>query len=286
MNVSVYITSYNQCEFLKVAISSVLNQTLQPCEIIIVDDASTDDSQLIIKDFANQNPIIKYLFHTENKGVVETRRTALAMIKGDLVTYVDGDDIYLPNKLEIEFNLLKETNSDLVFSNNTYVMEEDTEKELWTWIEPGVSIDLDSNLFLKTLTRDYPRSSLFRMEMVRRSLLEEVGFHDTNLKIYEDYDLRIRLSKIAKMAYSDEVTSKIRVSTSGLSKSNREVHLESLKYIFDKYRLEVDNLDDQTRKKVISRQEQILDIYREKKKEKSGDFLKRISGRIKRMTRK
>ena len=281
MTISVYITSYNQRDFLVESIKSVLDQTLQPHEIIVVDDASTDGSQAVIKEFADEHPIIKYRFHLKNKGVAETRRTALSMVEGDLVTYVDGDDLYLPHKLELEHRLIVQTASDVVFSNNVYVKEQNPDVDLWVWIGQNIEIDLKGNLFVKTLTRDYPNSSLFRMEMIKRSFLEKIGYHDPNLKIYEDYDLRIRLSKSARMAYSKEITSKIRYSKAGLSKSGNELHYKSLSYIFNKYKNDVANLDPKIQEKVLAKQNEILEHYRPKRSNLSAGLFKKILRKMK-----
>lgn len=106
MNISVYIPSYNQKEYLVQAVESVLNQTLQPFEILIIDDGSTDGSQEVIRSLANANSKVRYLFNERNEGIARVRKKALENIRGDYVTYVDGDDLYLPNKLSIDAKLM------------------------------------------------------------------------------------------------------------------------------------------------------------------------------------
>ena len=115
--ISVYITSYNQKEYLVEAIDSVLNQTLKPFEIIIVDDCSTDGSREVIAGYALRYPdLVNPIYHTRNQGVAQARIDALQMVTGDYVTYVDGDDRYLPTKLEKEARLLQENANDLGMS--------------------------------------------------------------------------------------------------------------------------------------------------------------------------
>ncbi|MEP2934941.1 MAG: glycosyltransferase family 2 protein [Gilvibacter sp.] len=260
MNISVYITSYNQKEFLKEAIQSVLNQTLPPFEIIVVDDASTDGSQELIKEYAIKHNI-RYVFHEQNMGVTQARLTALQNVKGDYVTYVDGDDVYLENKLEVESNIIKKQKCDIAFSNNAYVLEQNLDAVQWVWMEQNQELDVATNVFLKTLTRDFPRSSLFRMELVNYQKLKEIGFHDPKLNIYEDYDLRIRLARHCSFGYSTAVTSKVRISKAGLSKSHAKLHLSSLKYIFNKYSDEIERLSDPVKKEVNFKLAQILELY-------------------------
>ena len=210
--------------------------------IIIVDDNSTDNSQDLIKSYAEQYDCIKYKFHSKNKGVTAVRMTALSMIKGEYVTYVDGDDLYLPNKLSVEADIMKNNSCDIVFSNNYYVLEDNTDDIQWIWANQV--IDLESKpLFVKTITRDFPRKSLFRMELIRTSLLHRVGLYDENLKIYEDYDLRIRLAKEGSFGYSLIPTTKIRISKKGLSRSPQTLHYKSFAYIFDKYKIDINRLE-------------------------------------------
>ncbi|WP_417289541.1 glycosyltransferase family 2 protein [Corallibacter sp.] len=251
MKISVYITSYNQKDFLREAIDSVLNQTLQPFEIIIVDDASTDGSQDLIKSYASKYVNIRYVFHDKNKGVSQVRITALNEIKGDYVTYLDGDDLYLPHKLEVESDLIAKSKCDLAFSNNMYVKEDDPKDIKWIWAANNISVDSNVDLFYKTISRDFPRDSLFRMELINYEKLKQVGFHDPNLKIYEDYDLRIRLAKELSFTCSIEPTSKIRISKNGLSKLPLKNHLISLNYILNKYKNDIDQLDKVKKEKLL-----------------------------------
>lgn len=277
MKISVYITSYNQKDFLREAIDSVLNQTLQPFEIIIVDDASTDGSQDLIKYYADKFDIVRYIFHKTNKGVSQVRVTALNEVKGDYVSYLDGDDLYLANKLEIESNLIKKNNTDLAFSNNMYVLEDNPQIIKWIWASNEIDVSDNVDLFYKTIARDFPRGNLFRMELINYEKLKQVGFHDTNLKIYEDYDLRIRLAKKLSFSCSIEPTSKIRISKNGLSKSPKSDHLKAFNFIFKKHQTDIDSLDLDKKEMLISKLEDLKDIFKEQPKKK---FKTRIKNKL------
>ena len=225
------------------AIDSVLAQTFQPFEIIVLDDCSNDGSQELIKQYSKNFKIIKPIFNEKNIGISQVRKKALNAVSGEFVTYLDGDDIYLSNKLELESNLIKKYNCDFSFSNNMYVDPEDLNDVKWIWADDQIDILDQKHFFFKTLTRDFPRSNLFRMELIRYEMLKGVGFHDENLEIYEDYDLRIRLAKKSIPKYTLEPTSKIRISKNGLSKKDRKIHLKSFYYIFNKYLPEVNKLE-------------------------------------------
>jgi glycosyltransferase involved in cell wall biosynthesis len=281
VKISVYITSFNQKEYLKQAVLSVVNQTIAPFEILIVDDCSSDGSQELIKEYSLTHSNVRYIFHEQNRGVAQVRITALENIKGDYVTYLDGDDLYLPNKLEVESNIILSEGCDLAFSNNMYVNPDDLSDVKWIWAYDNIDLSNKVDLFVKTITRDFPRDSLFRMELVDYELLKKVGFHDPMLKIYEDYDLRIRLAQHAKMNYTLEPTSKIRISKSGLSKLDTIEHYKAFKYIFDKYASDIALLETKTQNKVNSRLSELLLERKPKGTQASGSLLKKIKKRFK-----
>ena len=101
--ISVYITSFNKCKFLPLAINSVLEQSLQPSEIIIVDDCSIDNSKEIIEEYVSQYPeLIKPVFNEINLGISKSRNIAISHCKGDIISFVDADDYFFPrNHIEI-----------------------------------------------------------------------------------------------------------------------------------------------------------------------------------------
>lgn len=230
MRISVFITSYNQRDLLAEAVDSVLTQTRPASQIIIVDDASSDGSRELIAAYGKNNPgLITPVLHEQNTGVAQARIDALQAVTGDLVTYVDGDDRFLPRKLEIEATALETSpEAGIAFSNNRY-MTADWSREVQTWVmnEPVPQDDI----FLATFTRRFPRRSLFRMEMVRYRDWQAVGFHDPGLKIYEDFDMRIRLTKKLRAVYVDTVTAEIRTHGDGLSKLPDLTHIACLRHL-------------------------------------------------------
>lgn len=234
-SISVYITSYNQKQYLPTAVDSVLNQTLLPAEIIIVDDFSTDGSVELIKSYCEEYPkLIRPIFHEVNKGVTQSRIDAIHSATSELITYVDGDDFYEREKLEIELKLLHENNADLVFSNfyrvNTNSMIPES-----IWTRSIDQLPQFGNMHKSVLVRNFPSKMLFRCELVKKSLLLETGLHDGSLKIYEDFDLKIRLSEKAKICYTLKPLHFYRDNDKGLSKSNKSKHNEALSYIYKKY---------------------------------------------------
>ncbi|HEX8844382.1 MAG TPA: glycosyltransferase family 2 protein [Pyrinomonadaceae bacterium] len=98
-SVSVIIRTYNQHALLKEAIESALNQTLRPAEIIVVDDASTDETPLMMRDYEDE-ATIQYVRLEENQGMLRTGQIGLERSAGDLIAFLDNDDLWLPAHLE------------------------------------------------------------------------------------------------------------------------------------------------------------------------------------------
>jgi glycosyltransferase involved in cell wall biosynthesis len=290
MKISVWITSYNQKIFLKEAIESVLAQTLKPFQVIIVDDCSSDGSRELISSYANAHPsLITPIFHEQNRGVAQVRISALEKVIGDFVTYVDGDDLYLPGKLETEAGLIKKGDFQIAFSNNLYFRDSaDNIEHIWAYNKK--ELPPNGNMYFETLSRSFPRSSLFRMELVNYNAWKQIGFHDPKLKIFEDFDMRIRLTKTMRLNYTLEPFTKIRLGDTGLSNSAKEVQMECLEYIFRKHLHEIESFPPEQSRIIKKKFDSMLngklgiiakpDSYEnhgiiQKLKSQAGKFLKR-----------
>lgn len=96
--VSIVIPTYNRARFLGRLVRSVLNQTYKNFEVIVADDASTDDTAEIIKTFKDDR--IRYIRHESNAGAAAARNTGIKASRGEYVAFQDSDDEWLPEKLE------------------------------------------------------------------------------------------------------------------------------------------------------------------------------------------
>lgn len=106
--VSIIMPCYNSEKYISQSIESVLNQTYNNFELIIVDDCSTDKSRDIIKEFAIKDKRIKYEFSKVNEGVSITRNKAIEKAKGTYIAFLDSDDIWFPNKLDTQVNFMED----------------------------------------------------------------------------------------------------------------------------------------------------------------------------------
>ncbi len=110
---SVIVPVYNVAPYLREALDSVLAQTFTDWECLCVDDGSTDGSGKILDEYAAKDARFR-IFHKENGGVSIARNLALNKAKGEYVSFLDGDDVLLPKRLEIAHEHLSETNADLL----------------------------------------------------------------------------------------------------------------------------------------------------------------------------
>ncbi|MGI4750978.1 MAG: glycosyltransferase family 2 protein [Janthinobacterium lividum] len=119
--ISVALCTYNGEKYIEEQLHSILNQTYQNLEIIIVDDCSTDNTWAIIKSYATKDTRIKYFKNNENIGFNKNFEKAISLTSGDFIALSDQDDIWKPFKLEL---LLKNIDDNwLIFSNSSYINE-------------------------------------------------------------------------------------------------------------------------------------------------------------------
>ena len=124
--VSIIMPSYNTSEYVAESIKSVLNQTYTNWELIIVDDCSTDNSEEIIKQFANDERI-RFFKNKKNSGAAISRNFALREAKGKWIAFLDSDDLWEPEKLEKQIGFMRE--NDYKFSYTAYVEIDEKAKE-------------------------------------------------------------------------------------------------------------------------------------------------------------
>jgi len=183
-SISIYITSFNKGNYLSQAITSVLNQSLRPEEIIIVDDGSSDDSRDIINSFMNRYPdLITAIYNEQNIGISKSRNIALKACRGDIVTFLAGNDIFYPNKLQSEYEILK--NNPLiqcVYSNFNYLNENGEIRGTFT-----ISNDelVTGDIFINTFCKNYNVSSgnNYIYEMYYKSCAKDIGYYDEKIKL-------------------------------------------------------------------------------------------------------
>jgi len=194
--VSVVIPSYNCARYLAPTVDSVLAQTYRPWEIIVVDDGSTDRSMQVLKPYGRA---IKYLYQ-ENRGEPAARNLGIRSATGEFVACLDADDLWLPDKLELQMGYFAEhPNCALVYTDTS------------TFDDSGV---LDESLrvrFNQTFASGNLFCQLFRETIFgsgsvvfRKSCVERVGHFDEEFLIGSDYEMWLRIARHFEMGYIDK----------------------------------------------------------------------------------
>ncbi len=233
MSLSVVIPNYNNEKFIRKCLDSVLSQTLQPTEIIVVDDCSKDNSVAIIKEYESKHPHIKGIYLEQNGGVSHARNTGILAATSEYVTTLDADDFYFNNqKLENEMNLLREKGGNvLTYSKIVYCDEEDN---IIRYLNYKKSEYFEGNLF-DSLLKEKITKTLMRDCCFPRKAVIDSGMYDEQSSLYEDYDLLIRLAKIIPFYCTYEYGTAYRQKNFGLSQRPIEECKKAKKIIIEKY---------------------------------------------------
>ncbi len=181
--VSVIIPTFNRAHLVGRAISSVLFQTFERYEILVIDDGSTDSTWNVVQQFGSR---IRYLPLGTNLGVSAARNTGIRKSRSPFLAFLDSDDYWLPEKLSSQIGF---------FRHNPEIRICQTE-ELWIRhgrrVNPGKKHRKPSgDIFSPSLKMCLISPSAV---MIRRSLLDETGLFDETLPACEDYDLWLRIA--------------------------------------------------------------------------------------------
>ena len=185
--VSVVIPTYNRQDFVREAIASVLAQTCQDFELIVVDDGSADDTRAVVQEFSAIAPGIRYIFQP-NQGVSAARNTGVGLSRGAFVAFLDSDDLWQPHKLQSQLDFFSAQPA-------AYICQ--TEE---IWLRHGVRVNphkkhrkAGGDIFARSLDLCLVSPSAV---MLRRSLLSRIGGFDPQLPACEDYDLWLRIAAL------------------------------------------------------------------------------------------
>lgn len=123
MLISIIMPAYNAERYIEESIKSVLAQTWKTWELLIVDDCSTDKTQLIVNRCAAEDKRILLLSNPRNLGVAGTRNRGVQEAHGDWIAFLDSDDLWTPDKLTLQVDLIKKTNALFTFTGSSFIDE-------------------------------------------------------------------------------------------------------------------------------------------------------------------
>jgi glycosyltransferase involved in cell wall biosynthesis len=211
--VSVIIPVYNGEKYIAQTLESVLAQTYQDFEIIVVDDGSIDGSADVIRNYtAKYSGKIRY-FHQENRGIAAARNAGIKESRGAYIAFLDQDDLWLPDKLQKQINYF-DNNKDagLVYAHS--IEFGDRSKNVPTAHHEGFILDkLIWGNFIPALS-----------VMVKKEVFNEVGLFDENRALMgcDDFDMWLRIAARYRVGHVDYELVRWRASSAGYTYKNRE----------------------------------------------------------------
>lgn len=231
--VSIIIPNYNNGRFLLQCVNSVIEQSYEKLEIIIVDDASVDQSQSIIQELMRRDQRVRAIYLEVNGGVSHARNIGIEYAKGTYITFLDADDMYSSShKIEREMEEIYEQaikGRDVAAYSRVVYIDEDG-KALSGGAKEGEcrSGNIWKRLLLTADTTIIPRDYCIKKEKI-----EELKGYNEKRSLYEDYELTLRLSKHTEFIYTGENGTAYRLKKNGLSDQSRRESIRVFEKIFE-----------------------------------------------------
>jgi glycosyltransferase involved in cell wall biosynthesis len=256
--ISVVIPTCNRPRLLETAINSVINQTYNNIEIIIVDDASTDETKAVHIKYNDER--ISYIRVDKSKGGNFARNLGVKQSKGSYVAFLDDDDEWLPSKLSKQMQVFEKDESIGIVYTGADVIH--TAYDTKYKITPQKMGDLSMSI----LTFNYIGTT--SSVMIKRELFDEAGGFDIKMPQLQDYDLWIRVCQLTKVGFLKESLIKyyVHASTNQITSSTLK-NKKAIEMIDKKYELLIAQLSAKEQKKRFCQRYNAIG----KRKFKSGD---------------
>lgn len=231
--VTVILPTHNRAALVGRAISSVLGQTYENLELIVIDDASTDHTRDVLAGFNDSR--LRVLHAQVNKGVAAARNLGLERARGDLVAFNDDDDIWFAQKLERQTEALMRAPADVGWCLCGFVRRANGRSEYvgGSWYYAQLDFQQGANRFSDG-GMDW---SLIATPtwVVKREALERVGPFDERLRSWEDWELALRLEQTCKRIFVDEPLFLQDLTEGGGLGHAERAQAQSLRVILDKH---------------------------------------------------
>ena len=220
--VTICVPNYNKSKFIEYTLLSVFAQSYKNIEIIIIDDCSTDGSNLIIKAILKDCPF-KYIYiqNVENKGVCAAANLGVRLSSGKYFQILSSDDIILPNKIMHQVNILEASQDDVAFIYSpTNVIDEDglfINKKYFKDIGFDGNKMPSGNIFGELLNLNFIPALT---TLIKLDCIKSVGGYDEKLRS-EDWEMSLMLSKKYRVLYDKMITANYRIEKNSLMHSQK-----------------------------------------------------------------
>lgn len=247
--VSVIIPVYNRDYSLRDAIESIIIQSYKPSEIIVIDDGSFFNIVDILKNYKSH---IKFIKLNNNKGVSSARNKGIENATGNYIAFLDSDDIFLPKKIETQLKFMQDNNF-LISHTNEFWYKKDR------YINQGKTNNRYGGYILDKIL-DKCRISPSSL-MVHKSIFDNVGLFNEDLKVCEDYEFSMRVALKYNVGYlKNKLIIKRAVEENSLSASIK--HIEYIRYniLNDFYNQNKEYIDNKDKKYILQEIQRKRDI--------------------------
>ncbi|NOR68307.1 MAG: glycosyltransferase [Methylomarinum sp.] len=219
--VSIITPIYNGENYLAHSILSALNQTYTNFELILVNDGSTDQSKTIAKGYLKDSRI--HYIEQKNAGVAAARNTAIKTAKGKYIAFLDQDDIWFQNKLEIQVSAIEQDNSLAFVYSKQNIINSQGEKIQFNW-PTGASGNCFEELFVRNKTT-------ILTVLLRKSILDEIGLFNEQLSGTDDYEMWLRITLKHPIHFIDQALASYRTHDSNVSNDDFKMTVRDLQTI-------------------------------------------------------
>jgi len=189
--ITVVVPSYNRANKIADTLKSIQAQTYQNWETIVVDDGSKDNTVAIVEAIAKGDNRIHVFQHERNKGAQAARNTGIKAAKGEWIAFLDSDDEWLPDSLKMRLDYALKNDFSVVYSLG-YIIYEDNRQELYRL--PDISKDS----YRGVLAQEGP---MFQSLLVKKEILEKIGYLDETAIAYQEWNTSIRLAKLCTFGF-------------------------------------------------------------------------------------
>jgi len=227
--VSIIISTCNRAHLIRRAIKSVLGQTFKDFELIVVDDASTDNTEGTVKAFGDER--IMYARHGENRGGPAARNTGIKLSRGKYIAFLDDDDEWLPEKLEKQVKKIEEA-PDSVGLIYTGSEVKGRKGDVIRTYYPEFRGDVRKKLLLGSLVGSVSRV------LIKKECFTNVGLFDESLKSCQDWDMWKRISDHYEFDFVPEILTRIYLHDDTQISTELESLIKGRKGMVEKYREE------------------------------------------------
>lgn len=214
-SVTVIIPAYNRREFINQTVDSVLNQTYQNFELIVVDDGSDDGTYEKLEEYGDKITLLTHEGH-QNKGQSESINYGLSRADGTYIIVLDSDDFWELNKLEVQVDYFEKNPDVGLIYTNGYCTNADGDVIYKYHSDDHIERN-DTNTVLLDCYLALPVNS-----MVRKSVYDRVGFFNKEYRAAQDHDMLIRIAETTKLAYFPDFLFYYRRHSNSISHKNLE----------------------------------------------------------------